>query len=125
MAFNREIDACSLQSERRDASFPSNAQEWDSMEVMALAGKSINEWLNELDAIAKEVEAELVSRDIGCHLVEVLEAVNLVLFKSRGFKRSPVLIDPKYSYLHSVLDSGNGSGKASFYLLLAYMHCLV
>ena len=112
-AFNREIDARSRQSERRDDSVPSNAQEWDSMEVMALAGKSINEWLNELDTIAKEVEAELVSRDIGCHLVEVLEAVNLVLFESRGFKRPPVLVDPKFSYLHSVLGSGCGSGKAS------------
>ncbi|PSR91361.1 UPF0162 protein like [Actinidia chinensis var. chinensis] len=108
-AFNREIDARSCQGERRDASVPSNDQEWDSMEVMALAGKSITEWLNELDTIAKEVEAELVSRDIGCHLVEVLEAVNLVLFESRGFKRPPVLVDPKFSYLHSVLSSGCGS----------------
>uniref|UniRef100_A0A5B7ALZ3 Protein SirB1 N-terminal domain-containing protein n=2 Tax=Davidia involucrata TaxID=16924 RepID=A0A5B7ALZ3_DAVIN len=109
MAFNREIDARSFQSERRDASVPSDAQEWDSLEAMPLAGKRINEWLAELDAIAKEVEAELVSRDIGCHLVEVLEAVNVVLFESRGFKRSPVLVDSKYSYLHSVLGSGRGS----------------
>ncbi|KAL6985597.1 hypothetical protein U1Q18_018973 [Sarracenia purpurea var. burkii] len=109
MAFNREMDACSLQSERRDASVMSNAQEWDSLETVPLAGKSIYGWLTELDTIAKEVKAELVSRDIGCHLIEVLEAVNLVLFESRGFQRPPVLIDPKYSYLHSVLSSGCGS----------------
>lgn len=111
MAFNREKDARSLQSERRDASFKSNAQEYGSMEAMPLVGKTIREWLIELDTIAEEVKAELVSRDIGCHLVEVLEAVNLVLFKSRGFNRPPVLLDLKYSYLHSVLSSGCGSGK--------------
>ncbi|KAG5524481.1 hypothetical protein RHGRI_031219 [Rhododendron griersonianum] len=109
MAFNREKDARSLQSERRDTSVKSNAQEYDSLEAMPLAGKSIREWLIELDTIAEEVKAELVSRDIGCHLVEVLEAVNLVLFKSRGFNRPPVLINPKNSYLHSVLSSGCGS----------------
>ncbi|KAL7166560.1 hypothetical protein ACSBR2_037268 [Camellia fascicularis] len=109
MAFNREKDARSLQGERKDASVLSNAQAWDSLEEMPLAGKSINGWLTELDTIAEEVKAELISRDIGCHLVEVLEAVNLVLFESRGFKRPPVLVDSKYSYLHSVLSSGCGS----------------
>ncbi|CAK9177640.1 unnamed protein product [Ilex paraguariensis] len=109
MAFNREMDVHSLQNERKDASVPADAQEYKCVEAMPLAGKSINEWLAELDAIAKEVEAELVSRDIGCHLVEVLEAVNVVLFELRGFKRSPVLVDSKYSYLHWVLSSGCGS----------------
>ncbi|XP_042480112.1 uncharacterized protein LOC122061022 [Macadamia integrifolia] len=46
---------------------------------------------------------------MGCHLVEVLEAVNLVLFESRGFKRLPLLLDSKFSYLHTVLSSGGGS----------------
>ncbi|PSR91726.1 UPF0162 protein like [Actinidia chinensis var. chinensis] len=107
MAFYREMDAHSLQIERSDASVSSDGPEWECLEQMPLAGKRINEWLTELDTIAKEVMAELESRDIGCHLVEVLEAVNLVLFKSRGFKRSPVLVDPKYSYLHSVLEAVN------------------
>ena len=115
MAFNREMDARSLLNERSNVSSPSDTKEWDSVEQMPLGGKTISEWLSELDAIAKEVEAELVSREIGCHLVEVLEAVNLVLFELRGFKRSPVLVDSKHSYLHSVLSSGCGSGKASFY----------
>ncbi|PIN07925.1 hypothetical protein CDL12_19504 [Handroanthus impetiginosus] len=108
LAFNREIDASYLHNERRET--PSTCDSpWDVLEAMPMAGKNINEWLLELDAIAKEVEAELVSRDIGCHLAEVLKAVNKVLFESRGFKRSPVLVDPKCSYLHSVLSSGCGS----------------
>ncbi|GFY95221.1 hypothetical protein Acr_10g0006060 [Actinidia rufa] len=114
MAFYREMDALSLQRERSDASVSSDLPEWECLEQMPLAGKRINEWLTELDTIAKEVMVELESRDIGCHLVEVLEAVNLTLFKSRGFKRSLVLVDPKYSYLHSVLNSGNGSGHSLF-----------
>lgn len=118
MALNREMDARSLQNERRSASVESDAQEWDCMDAMPLAGKNIAEWLGELDAIAKEVEAELVSRDIGCHLVEVLVAVNIVLFELRGFKRSPVLVDSKCSYLHSVLNSGSGSGKIVILFLL-------
>ncbi|TYH40373.1 hypothetical protein ES332_D12G242700v1 [Gossypium tomentosum] len=109
MSFNREMDACSILNERRNVSSPSEAIDWDSLEQMPLGGKTIPEWLSELDAIAKEVEAELVSRDIGCHLVEVLEAVNLVLFESRGLTRSPVLVDSKHSYLHSVLSSRCGS----------------
>lgn len=109
MAFNREMDALSCLNEQKDTFVPSDAQEWDCLETMPLAHKSISEWLHELDAIAKEVEAELVSRDIGCHLVAVLEAVNVVLFQSRGFKRSTVLVDSKCSYLHSVLNSGRGS----------------
>ncbi|KAL2544363.1 hypothetical protein Fot_13596 [Forsythia ovata] len=106
MAFNREMDALSLHYERRDTSSPSNVKECDCMEAVPLAGKNINEWLVELDAIAKEVEAELVSRDIGCDLVEVVDAVNKVLFVSRGFKRSSVLVDSKCSYLHSALSTG-------------------
>ncbi|PPR94586.1 hypothetical protein GOBAR_AA26085 [Gossypium barbadense] len=103
------MDACSFLNEGINVCPSSNAREWDSVEQMPLDGKTISEWMSELDAIAKEVEAELVSRDIGCHLVEVLQAVNLVLFELRGFKRSPVLVDSKHSYLHLVLSSGCGS----------------
>ncbi|CAN4076403.1 unnamed protein product [Withania somnifera] len=106
VAFNREMDAYSLQNERRSALLPSQTTEWTSVEAMPLAGKNMNEWTVELDVIAREVEAELVSREIGCDLVEVIDAVNVVLFKSRGFKRSPVLVDSKCAYLHSVLSSG-------------------
>ncbi|KAI5593759.1 hypothetical protein POPTR_003G033300v4 [Populus trichocarpa] len=103
------MDACSLLNEKRDVSVASNAQEWDCVEQMPLAGKTISEWVSELDNITKEVEAELVSRDIGCHLVELLDSVNLVLFELRGFKRSPVVVDSKYSYLHTVLSTRCGS----------------
>ncbi|GMJ12557.1 hypothetical protein like AT4G19160 [Hibiscus trionum] len=109
MAYNREMDARSLLNERMNVSSSYDTKECDSMEQMPLGGKTISEWLSELDAITKEVEAELVSREIGCHLVEVLQAVNLVLFELRGFKRCPVLVDSKHSYLHSVLSSGCGS----------------
>lgn len=106
MDFNREMDAYSLQNERRSASVSSDTLDWKGVEAMPLAGKNMSEWMAELDYIAREVEAELVPRDIGCHLVEVLDAVNVVLFKSRGFKRSSVIVDSKCSYLHSVLSSG-------------------
>ncbi|KAM3322574.1 putative protein isoform X1 [Capsicum chacoense] len=109
MAFNREMDAQSLQNERRSASLPSQTTEWTSVEDMPLAGKKLNEWMVELDVIAREVEAELVSREIGCDLIEVLDAVNMVLFNSRGFKRSSVLVDSKCAYMHSVLRSGHCS----------------
>lgn len=110
LAFNREMDALSIHNERNDMSSPPDSQGWDSVEAMPMAGKNINEWLAELDAIAKEVEAELVPREIGCDLVEVLDAVNKVLFESRGFKRVPVLVDSKCSYLPSALSSGGASG---------------
>lgn len=110
MDFNREMDAYSLQNERRSASVSSDTLDWKGVEAMPLAGKNMSEWMAELDYIAREVEAELVPRDIGCHLVEVLDAVNVVLFKSRGFKRSSVIVDSKCSYLHSVLSSGYCSG---------------
>lgn len=87
-------------------------QDWESVDGIPLAGRKIFEWLNELDTLTKEVEAELFSREIGCHLVEVLDAMNIVLFQIKGFRRSPVIVDPKFSYLHSVLSSGCGSGKA-------------
>ncbi|KAM3270806.1 putative protein isoform X1 [Capsicum chacoense] len=106
MAFNREMDAYSLQNERRSASLAFDSLDWKCVEAMPLDGKNISEWMAELDSIAREVEVELVPRDIGCHLVEVLDAVNVVLFKSRGFKRSSVIVDSKCSYLHSVLSSG-------------------
>lgn len=125
LAFNRELDA---QSFMRDLSDPSETgsevresvqdqsdpNETDSYEeLLELDGKSISEWLSELDAISKEVEAELVSRDIGCHSVQVLEAVNTVLFDLRGFKRTSIPLDPKYFYLHSVLNCRCGTGKKS------------
>ncbi|XP_062025021.1 uncharacterized protein LOC133741100 isoform X1 [Rosa rugosa] len=110
MAFNREMDAFSIHNERKGVSGSSTPQDlaWNTVEGMPLAGKNIHEWQVELDAIAKEVEAELISKDIGCHLAQVLEAVNVVLFESRGFRRSPVLGDAKNSYLHLVLSSGSG-----------------
>ncbi|CAA2956332.1 Hypothetical predicted protein [Olea europaea subsp. europaea] len=109
LAFNREMDALSLHNERKDTSSSSNVKEWDCLEAVPLAGKNINEWLVELDAIGKEIKAELISRDIGCHLVEVIDAVNKVLFELRGFKRSSVLVDSKCLYLHSVLSSKRAS----------------
>ncbi|KAL3613784.1 hypothetical protein CASFOL_041858 [Castilleja foliolosa] len=110
LALNHEIDICSLHNEWIDAKLPYEAQKQDNMDAMPMNGKNINEWLLELDAIAKEVEAELVPRDIGCrHLAELLEAVNKVLFESRGLKRSPVVVDSKCSYLHSALSSGCAS----------------
>lgn len=108
-AFNREKDSYSLQSERRTAPLSSDAPDWKHVEAMPLAGKSMKNWLEELVTIAREVEVELVSRDIGCDLVEVLDAVNVVLFNSRGFKRSHVLVDSKCSYLHSALCGGSCS----------------
>ncbi|CAN6913120.1 unnamed protein product [Brassica oleracea] len=120
LAFNREMDAMSFVKENQsdseeeqesvqDQSYPSKT---DSEEhLLQLDGKSISEWLSELDAISKEVEAELVSRDIGCHSVQILEAVNTVLFDTRGFERTSkrLALDPKYSYLHSVLNSRCGT----------------
>ena len=125
MAFNRDMDARSILSERKDASIQFEPQlEHNNIEEIFLAGKTISGWLNELETIAKEV-AELVSRDIGCHLVEVLEAVNVVLFESRGFKRFPVLVDSKFSYLHTVLNSGRGSGKTSCFSYTSICCCCV
>nr|XP_043628774.1 uncharacterized protein LOC122600169 isoform X1 [Erigeron canadensis] len=108
IAFNREMDAHSFQNERKGNKVSFNDEDLNHTESMLIAGKRIEEWLLELDAIAKEVEVELASRDIGCHLIEVLEAVNKVLFESRGFKRSTI-VDSKCSYLHSVLSSKCGS----------------
>ncbi|KAI3690373.1 hypothetical protein L2E82_48397 [Cichorium intybus] len=108
ISFNREMDAHSFENERKGSKVSFDGQDPKHMESMIMAGKRIEEWLLELDVIAKEVEVELISRDIGCHLIEVLEAVNKVLFESRGFKRSPV-VDSKCSYLHYVLSSKCGS----------------
>ncbi|XP_042388840.1 uncharacterized protein LOC121980727 isoform X2 [Zingiber officinale] len=110
MSLNHDMDAQSVRNEREVATDQFSGQlEVDCVEDMSLAGKSISGWLNELDVIAKQVEAELISRDIGCHLLEILEAVNFVLFESRSFKRFPVLVDSKFSYLHTVLSTGCGS----------------
>jgi hypothetical protein len=121
ISLNQEMDACSLLNERRDVSAALNSQEWDCVEQMPLAGKTTSQWVSELDNITKDVEAELVSRDIGCHLVELLDAVNLVLFELRGFKRSPVVVDSKYSYLHTVLSTRCGSGKTSSFLFNTFV----
>lgn len=123
MALQREIDARSLSSERRALSVSSDPKEWDCLENMPLAGKNISEWLSELDVLTKQVEAELISRDIGCHLAEVVEAINLVLFDVNGFKRTTVPTDSKCSYLHAVLSSRCGSGKfyAPMILILVFL----
>ncbi|XP_023746870.1 uncharacterized protein LOC111895016 isoform X1 [Lactuca sativa] len=108
IAFNREMDAHSLENERKGGKVSLDLQDPNKTDSMVMEGKRMEEWLSELDAIAKEVEVELISRDIGCHLIEVLEAVNKVLFESRGFKRS-LVVDSKCSYLHHVLSSKCGS----------------
>lgn len=108
IALNREMDAHSLENERKGSKVSFDGQDPNHKKSMFMAGKNSEEWLLELDTIAKEVEVELISRDIGCHLIEVLEAVNKVIFESRGFKRSPV-VDSKCSYLHYVLSSKCGS----------------
>ncbi|BFG17511.1 hypothetical protein CerSpe_037850 [Prunus speciosa] len=106
LAFDRKTDAFSILNERKGVFGPSDAQEWNTPDGIPLAGRSIREWQTELDAIAKEVKAGLISRDIGCRLAQVLEAVNVVLFELRGFRRSPVVGDAKFSYFHLVLSSG-------------------
>eukprot|EP01018_Ginkgo_biloba_P001814 Gb_38781 [translate_table: standard] len=110
MSLNRDMDARSVLNEGREPPSSSKvAFEWANLDALPLAGKSISAWLSEFDIIAKEVEAELVSKEIGCHLAQVLEAVNVVLFNLRCFTRSSVLKDPTQSYLHSVLSSASGS----------------
>ncbi|KAI3996983.1 hypothetical protein MKX01_021259 [Papaver californicum] len=111
MAIHREMDSNSIQSERREdgSTLFRPKDDWSGLETMPLAGKSMSEWLAELDNIAKEVEAELIPRDIGCDLVEVMEAVNFVLLEYRGFRRFPTLVDSKFSYFHTVLSSGRSS----------------
>ncbi|KAJ6838310.1 uncharacterized protein M6B38_321165 [Iris pallida] len=109
MAYNRKMYKHSILNERKGSSLPFRSHsEFDDVEGIFLAGKILTGWLDELDTITKEVEAELVTRDTGCHLVEIVEAVNVVLFELRGFKRFPVLLHSKFSYLHTVLDSGYG-----------------
>lgn len=119
LAFNREMDARFFMRERETIQDKTDSEEelepdpseTDSEE---LDGKSITEWLSELDAISKQVEAELLSRGINsCNAVQVLEAVNTVLFDMRGFKRTSTCFDedPKDYYLHSVLTSRCGTGK--------------
>ncbi|CAH9137751.1 unnamed protein product [Cuscuta epithymum] len=108
IAFNREKDALYLQTERRaSAKSPSDARPaWSNVEAMPLAGKTMDDWLRELDDIANEVESVLVSRKIGRGSVEVMDAVNTVFFNLKGFRRSNVLSDSTCSYLHSALCSG-------------------
>ena len=96
MSYNQDMDARVVIQEGREATSSSKvAYEWASLDSFLLAGKSIAAWLSELDIIAKQVEAELVSKEIGCHLVQVLEAVNFVLFDVRFFTRSSLLNNPK------------------------------
>ncbi|KAG5389531.1 hypothetical protein IGI04_031072 [Brassica rapa subsp. trilocularis] len=122
LAFNREMDARFFMRERETIQVKTDSEEQletiqtqsDPSETDSeeLDGKSIPEWLSELDAISKQVEAELVSRGINsCNSVQVLEAVNTVLFDTRGFKRTSTCFDedPKDSYLHSVLTSRCGT----------------
>lgn len=94
----------------------------DDFEIFPLAGKTISQWLHEFNVIAKEVEGELAYKDIGCDLVVVLEAVNTILFDFRSFKRFPVLVDSKFSYLHNVLSSGDGTGRSSHVIILEILH---
>lgn len=119
LAINRERDAQSLMKERQSVQDQSDPSDTDSEELLQLDGKSISEWVSEIDAISKDVEAELVSRDIGCHLVQVLEAVNTVLFDLRGFKRTSITLDPENSYLHSVLNCRCSTGKSFLFIRLS------
>ncbi|XP_074573247.1 uncharacterized protein LOC141829629 isoform X2 [Curcuma longa] len=65
MSLNRDMDVRSVWNEREVATDQFTGQlEVDCVEDISLAGKSISGWLNELDVIAKQVEAELISRDI-------------------------------------------------------------
>ncbi|XP_078163712.1 transglutaminase family protein isoform X2 [Carex rostrata] len=102
LAFNGDEDACSFTEER-------SSQSTVHLDEVCIGGKSISGWLSEFDALTKEVEAELVQREIGCHVVQVIEAVNTVLFESRHFLRFPVLVDSRFSYLHHVLSSNCGT----------------
>ncbi|KMZ72725.1 hypothetical protein ZOSMA_15G00630 [Zostera marina] len=109
--YNRILDARSFLDERNGVdSTVDTYSDCDDFEIFPLAGKTISQWLHELNVIAKEVEGELAYKDIGCDLVVVLEAVNTILFDFRSFKRFPVLVDSKFSYLHNVLSSGDGTG---------------
>ncbi|KAJ4811453.1 UPF0162 protein [Rhynchospora pubera] len=99
---NGDGDACSFTKER-------NNQSAICLDEVCIGGKNISGWLSEFDVLTKEVEAELVEREIGCHVVQVIEAVNTVLFEYRHFLRFPVLVDPHFSYLHHALCSNCGT----------------
>ena len=63
MSYNRDMDARAVLHEGREATSSSKVSyEWASLDSFLLAGKSIAAWLSELDILAKQVEAELVSK---------------------------------------------------------------
>ncbi|KAI3795024.1 hypothetical protein L1987_37667 [Smallanthus sonchifolius] len=87
------MDANSFENEHEGSRLSSDGQDLTQRESMLMAGKELEDWLSELDVIAKEIEVELISRNIGCYLIEVLEAVNKVLLNSSN------LLDFRCSYL--------------------------
>eukprot|EP00252_Welwitschia_mirabilis_P014799 TRINITY_DN327_c0_g1_i11.p1 TRINITY_DN327_c0_g1~~TRINITY_DN327_c0_g1_i11.p1 ORF type:complete len:284 (-),score=47.68 TRINITY_DN327_c0_g1_i11:1041-1892(-) len=109
LLLNRERDIQALRTEGREIPYLDDCSEKTRLDSFLLAGKTMGEWHSELDMIAERVQVELISKDIGCHLAEVLEAVNFVLFDELGFCRLNVANDPKQSYLHTVLNSACGT----------------
>ena len=57
MALSGLMDTPAIINEKRDVS-TEDTHEGDFLDHMHLAGKTISEWLSELDVIAREVEAD-------------------------------------------------------------------
>ena len=63
MSYNRDRDAWAVLHEGREATSSWKVSyEWASLDSFLLVGKSIAAWLSDLDILAKQVEAELVSK---------------------------------------------------------------
>ena len=63
MSYNRDMDAWAVLHEGREATSSSKVSyEWDRLDFFLIVGKRIIAWLSKIDILAKEVEAELVSK---------------------------------------------------------------
>ena len=111
---NKEKDILAIQNETSTSSTPSTSTrvipnvDGDSISLGVL---SVAAWMEKFDDLVKEVEAQLIEHGDRRRPLQILKAVNSVLFKIRELKRTHSSSDPLRSYVDHVLTLGSGTGE--------------
>lgn len=110
---NREMDSLAKQNETSNIAISSaSAEVTKHTDAHALVFGSLNVagWMEKLDPLLVEVEAQLRDNEGRGQPLQILKAVNSVLFKKLGFNRTHSTRDPSASYMDHVLSLRSGSG---------------
>jgi hypothetical protein len=122
---DKERDILALQNEGHSFSAGPRVTGIVNAGALPLGAMTIGGCMKSFDDLLMEVEVHLKCNDGRNRPLQILKAVNTVLFKKKGFIRSNPFGNPQSSYLDQIFIRGSGTGVSLPPLLSLVLFCAI